>query len=114
MVVSSDPYVTDDDFKEFLAATTNGSIKTYSTQHDYRFALIGMNWLVSIDDIIKQSNNRKNYDIIPGYRSSVIAKYVYKVAPDRVREAIRIHLNTSKYYKKGYKIEPTIFSKSWR
>lgn len=97
MVVSSDPYVTDDDFKEFLAATTNGSIKTYSTQHDYRFALIGMNWLVSIDDIIKQSNNRKNYDIIPGYRSSVIAKYVYKVAPDRVREAIRIHLNTSKY-----------------
>nr|DAE33167.1 MAG TPA: hypothetical protein [virus sp. ctrcb4]DAR12742.1 MAG TPA: hypothetical protein [Crassvirales sp.] len=43
MVVSSDPYVTDDDFKEFLAATTNGSIKTYSTQHDYRFALIGMN-----------------------------------------------------------------------
>lgn len=109
MVVSSDPYVTDDDFKEFLAATTNGSIKTYSTQHDYRFALIGMNWLVSIDDIIKQSNNRKNYDIIPGYRSSVIAKYVYKVAPDRVREAIRIHLNTSKYPNQRIRINGIVY-----
>lgn len=109
MVVSSDPYVTDDDFKEFLAATTNGSIKTYSTQHDYRFALIGMNWLVSIDDIIKQSNNRKNYDIIPGYRSSVIAKYVYKVAPDRVREAIRIHLNTSKYPNQRIRINSIVY-----
>lgn len=109
MVVSSDPYVTDDDFKEFLAATTNDSIKTYSTQHDYRFALIGMNWLVSIDDIIKQSNNRKNYDIIPGYRSSVIAKYVYKVAPDRVREAIRIHLNTSKYPNQRIRINGIVY-----
>lgn len=109
MVVSSDPYVTDDDFKEFLAATTNGSIKTYSTQHDYRFALIGMNWLVSIDDIIKQSNNRKNYDIIPGYRSSVIAKYVYKVASDRVREAIRIHLNTSKYPNQRIRINGIVY-----
>jgi hypothetical protein len=41
--VSSDPFVTDDDFKGFLTATTDGTIKTYSTQHDYRFALIGMN-----------------------------------------------------------------------
>ena len=109
LVVSSDPFVTDDDFKGFLTATTDGTIKTYSTQHDYRFALIGMNWLVSIDDIIKQSNNRKNYDIIPGYRSSVIAKYVYKVAPDRVREAIRIHLNTSKYPNQRIRINGIVY-----
>jgi hypothetical protein len=64
---------------------------------------------VSIDDIIKQSNNRKNYDIIPGYRSSVIAKYVYKVAPDRVREAIRIHLNTSKYPNQRIRINGIVY-----
>lgn len=99
-LVSNNPFIDDVDFREFLNPTIVDNKGTWTTQHDSSIALIGMNWLVDFETVLKESKthskNNRAESIINGNRAGQIIGIAYKVAPDVVSTRIKNYLNGNK------------------
>ena len=100
LLVSNDPFIDDDDFKNFLTPVVTNNKITWSTQHNDAIALIGMNWLVDFETILSvsktHSKNKYAESVINGNRAGQLVRIAYQVDPDIVTQRIKNYFN-SKY-----------------
>lgn len=92
-LVSNDPFLDANDFREFLDPVVLENQITWTTQHNDAIALIGMNWVTDFETILKvaktHSKNKNAQSIINGSRAGQIIGIAYKVDPSIVTARIK-------------------------
>lgn len=99
LLVSTNPFITEDDFNYFLTPTEIDGRYSYTVQHDSTIGLIGVNWTAEFKTFLSYAKtllNKKSYSgksIITGSRVASILAIAYKIIPDRINTSIKYHLN---------------------
>lgn len=99
LLVSNDPFIDGDDFREFLSPVIVDNKVIWTTQHNDAIAFIGINWLVDFETILSiaktHSKNKHAESVINGNRAGQLVRIAYQVDPDIVTQRIKNYFNSS-------------------
>lgn len=93
LLVSADPFISNENFRDFLEPIVIDNKITWTTQHNDSIAIIGINWVTDFETILKiaktHSKNKHADSIINGNRAGQIIGLAYKVAPNIVISRVK-------------------------
>ena len=96
-LVTTNPWYTQDELKAFVTPIQNeNGLYSYTTQLNPEIALQGLNYTVSFNEIIEESQksiNSTKRSIINGQTASKILGLSYKVVPTYIENGIRWYFN---------------------
>lgn len=99
LLVSNDPFLDSNDFREFLEPVIVDNKITWTTQHNDAITIIGMNWVTDFETILKvartHGKNKHADSIINGNRAGQIVGIAYKVSPEIVTQRIKNYFKSN-------------------
>lgn len=101
LLISTNPFISDQDFNAFLNQTKVDDLYTYTTQHDSTITLIGINWTADFKTFLEYSGKllnskfAKKDSIITGSRVSTILAIAYKTIPEQINNAVKYYIGNN-------------------